>query len=102
RCTSPSALHSLPTRRSSDLISSSHQCKRDVGKYDFWRHFCYERRHANLRHGKQRLTPTRRHFHSCTRQRSIQSRSKPWHSGKSRSEEHTSELQSHLNLVCRL
>src|SRR5260370_4332001 len=29
-------------------------------------------------------------------------RRKKWHQAKSRSEEHTSELQSHLNLVCRL
>src|SRR5260370_30240343 len=26
----------------------------------------------------------------------------PWDQGQPRSEEHTSELQSHLNLVCRL
>src|SRR5260370_26607583 len=35
---------------------------------------------------------------SCPRSRSSGPRSSGW----SRSEEHTSELQSHLNLVCRL
>src|SRR5260370_5099604 len=40
---------------------------------------------------------------STARSRAIRtSRSRPWRRRCARSEEHTSELQSHLNLVCRL
>src|SRR5438477_8947592 len=65
-------LHSFPTRRSSDLAAL-----RDGGRFVF-----------GTRHPQARAWET-------------------WHpsavvDGCQRSEEHTSELQSHVNLVCRL
>src|SRR5437773_8796222 len=60
-------LHSFPTRRSSDLTSSSTTAR--------WRHGCC--RISKTVPSSSRAIPTR-------------------------SEEHTSELQSHHDLVCRL
>src|SRR5260370_10914290 len=45
---------------------------------------------------------TRRHSCHLSLPRSSHRRGRCLSPGKSRSEEHTSELQSHLNLVCRL
>src|SRR5690242_21872618 len=68
-------LHSFPTRRSSDLI-----CQRFRRYLRAWR----ARAHSAL---------------------SVRSRAQMGHAcglPRIRSEEHTSELQSHVNLVCRL
>src|SRR5207237_3415549 len=80
-------LHSFPTRRSSDLPAEEvsghedgdheHQGRQD----DFTMHFCS---HTPGSMADSAVEPT------CMVKSS-------W-----RSEEHTSELQSHLNLVCRL
>src|SRR5260370_35743254 len=69
-------LHSFPTRRSSDLFSL-HSLLLHLGT--FWPRF------AIRRIFRFRCTPVRANTTAF-----------------SRSEEHTSELQSHLNLVCRL
>src|SRR5207237_10523004 len=70
-------LHSFPTRRSSDL----HQPALAHGK-------CEDR----VNHARPPPCPSRLSPQSCSRRRNA----------RRRSEEHTSELQSHLNLVCRL
>src|SRR5688500_20168381 len=72
-------LHSFPTRRSSDL-SPAHSRQRQLQSDRGGGPGVHRRRRSRL-HGAQR------------------SRS---HRGLSRSEEHTSELQSPCNLVCRL
>src|SRR5690242_21534376 len=82
-------LHSFPTRRSSDLRRTRNTLQRAgiVGGAVARPHVCY------LRLTRARAAPCER---SC----------KPWLLGalarSGRSEEHTSELQSHVNLVCRL
>src|SRR5207249_11797981 len=77
-------LHSFPTRRSSDLI---------------WKYVCGR---SNRLHGLSHVAPTSKHTErsigcihygaECARQ----------HIPFLRSEEHTSELQSRFDLVCRL
>src|SRR5207237_9413239 len=83
-------LHPFPTRRSSDLV-------------------VYRRRSTAKSDGLHRTA--RRPQHHCRGQRSEQlpgvsenpEKLAGAHADRlSRSEEHTSELQSHLNLVCRL
>src|SRR5207237_4524805 len=91
----PRALHSFPTRRSSDLCSRS------------------------LARNRLITVPPAAHAAAAGRTTSIMvstTRADPAATGRSagrkaltalrtkiqRSEEHTSELQSHLNLVCRL
>src|SRR5207237_7615958 len=70
QCSAPRrALHSFPTRRSSDLVAMQHPGREARGVALA---FDAHPRHSDLR--------------ECAE----------------RSEEHTSELQSHLNLVCRL
>src|SRR5690242_21919759 len=76
-------LHSFPTRRSSDLaarsISSRPVTRRQAMRATSWISSSYDRPAARAALGKQELAR-----------------------GSGRSEEHTSELQSHVNLVCRL
>src|SRR5690242_21424273 len=67
-------LHSFPTRRSSDLIHHDKQRKQ-------------QREEVGVRHQPAVVVFTFFRFAS---------------QNDSRSEEHTSELQSHVNLVCRL
>src|SRR5690242_20963185 len=74
-------LHSFPTRRSSDLPATG-QRRAEAG--------AGTQVHAPAHLGHARR-PTPRH-------RARQ----PEYAPLSRSEEHTSELQSHVNLVCRL
>src|SRR5436190_22715096 len=66
-------LHSFPTRRSSDLITTLISDKSRVYKGGSWNDRAYW------------LTPSARRYLE-----------------EDRSEEHTSELQSHSDLVCRL
>src|SRR5699024_12514591 len=73
----PRALHSFPTRRSSDLTG------RGLG-------------------GQEKGAPAKRTRLPCAHQLSV-ALTRPWtRSGAGRSEEHTSELQSRFDLVCRL
>src|SRR5438132_6669206 len=78
-------LHSFPTRRSSDLR-------------------CHPSRHRGRDGGRRGSSPTprrpSRHRH-IGRRRSAAWASPIW-LWRERSEEHTSELQSHSDLVCRL
>src|SRR5690242_21797873 len=72
-------LHSFPTRRSSDLLSS---------------------RDARSRRNRRRQPPGPASGQSIY---VLREKRLAWHRiGGRRSEEHTSELQSHVNLVCRL
>src|SRR5207237_10659863 len=73
-------LHSFPTRRSSDL------CRTRLPSPAIWSISPWSRNSRSPRPG------SRRSGH--------RTRSRPFPA--TRSEEHTSELQSHLNLVCRL
>src|SRR5688572_31339232 len=68
-------LHSFPTRRSSDLARGARRADRWGGR------------------GHHRARP---------RVQAIEKRRRVGHVGEKRSEEHTSELQSQSNLVCRL
>src|SRR5690242_21279098 len=73
-------LHSFPTRRSSDLGKLPPRCGMDARHYA-WSGANFGKR---LRNGMSELNAA-------------------WASAAiPRSEEHTSELQSHVNLVCRL
>src|SRR5207248_5595979 len=94
-------LHSFPTRRSSDLSLGEHEPTRIeaiAGSEIQWLKLTHDRGHEGdmptlatyrlmPRDGRLDLTG-REHFF--------------WKSGSSRSEEHTSELQSPYDLVCRL
>src|SRR5699024_11919647 len=71
-------LHSFPTRRSSDLHRSSRSCRSRA-----LRRWCPRRSATPGPH-------------------SVRSRTRSPHRDRSRSEEHTSELQSRFDLVCRL
>src|SRR5438034_7612441 len=80
-------LHSFPTRRSSDLTRRSSSS-------------CANRRRSSTTSSRRpsRCSPTRRPCTTppcCSTRRSSGCR-------RTRSEEHTSELQSHSDLVCRL
>src|SRR5690606_40354157 len=76
----PRPLHSFPTRRSSDLSNRMDRIK------EFWNKVL-EKRGTLLRQGSAKLDKL-----------------PPWPElvARGRSEEHTSELQSRENLVCRL
>src|SRR5437016_2992980 len=74
-------LHSFPTRRSSDLAAAATEAHLHAVEADFFRQ-------------RNRLDPTR--------QVQIPVRNADLEGGAARSEEHTSELQSLTNLVCRL
>src|SRR5205807_7914141 len=85
----PRLLHPFPTRRSSDLGSVS-----------------THRQRACRTGGTPSLSVTSRRRSSVSRGRSARGlpcgHGSPLRSCRSRSEEHTSELQSPCNLVCRL
>src|SRR5207237_5843687 len=85
-------LHSFPTRRSSDLVST-----RAIT--------CTETCASLLPTMSASVNPSANHRFPQVQQGSIRHREKCGLIGRwaaARSEEHTSELQSHLNLVCRL
>src|SRR5207237_2743977 len=80
----PLILHSFPTRRSSDLSDGAGP----------------KRRHGESKRSSRRTNS----LMTCSSHSTILSISPMTSpdSARYRSEEHTSELQSHLNLVCRL
>src|SRR5207302_7561870 len=80
----PRDLHSFPTRRSSDLRSSC--SKKSAGSAKAEARLCY-------------LSCLRRY---PVRHLVVSSSAERAPGGRTRSEEHTSELQSRENLVCRL
>src|SRR5699024_12119651 len=93
--------HSFPTRRSSDLL--------DFGNVDSFLIATYDnkRRFINLFNNftrnpfilfVYRCSPPNFHRLSFIRRKSDW----PWMKSSNRSEEHTSELQSRFDLVCRL
>src|SRR5206468_8583892 len=86
------ALHSFPTRRSSDLFGGSLTAASCA--------HVAQRRDSRLRSAVQTRRPQYPHAARCSAQASLP------HTGhsstSSRSEEHTSELQSRSDLVCRL
>src|SRR5438477_3869188 len=85
----PPPLHSFPTRRSSDLFSAY----LSVPSGRRWNHSG-----CSFSHGW-----SGEHWIAKSSAISIPtSRARATSRSKSRSEEHTSELQSHVNLVCRL
>src|SRR5690242_21954452 len=79
-------LHSFPTRRSSDLFKSCRD--RAHASRDVLTARRKERRNALADDLRLQLEHELGHFQAAIEDR--------------RSEEHTSELQSHVNLVCRL
>src|SRR5262249_61959754 len=81
------ALHSFPTRRSSDLKTF---CRAESGRPPTCRKCCSA---AALCRGRRNCG---RRFCRCAKIH------KPHRGNRWRSEEHTSELQSLTNLVCRL
>src|SRR5690606_41108248 len=98
----PPALHSFPTRRSSDLSAFPSRAS------SFQRAFTSTTRPGQPGTGSMQpaVTPTTFSYlplavlRACTGSRTgWEGRLAPF---KSRSEEHTSELQSRENLVCRL
>src|SRR5699024_12881162 len=78
-------LHSFPTRRSSDLSPNVRSCR------------C-RRRSPSSRPRASPSTPSA----LCSRARATSSSTLPESTVRMRSEEHTSELQSRFDLVCRL
>src|SRR5207237_9089055 len=82
-------LRSFPTRRSSDL------------HYEWSREGTRLRPGARGRERAARTRDNRNHGHRAGHHHG-NGRLSLARAGSSRSEEHTSELQSHLNLVCRL
>src|SRR5207237_6794928 len=88
-------LHSFPTRRSSDLSARSLPSLCRESKPNFRKSLCYSARsHHPQLEAFDALAIRRIYLHG---------RLADCRMGDSRrSEEHTSELQSHLNLVCRL
>src|SRR5205807_9991803 len=91
-------LHSFPTRRSSDLHHSSGWPAKPSSAISQ----CNRRRLARASWSeKERLSASRFSKRSRCASSVTSSNSEPIHSA-SRSEEHTSELQSPCNLVCRL
>src|SRR5688572_32059372 len=85
------SLHSFPTRRSSDLAL-----------------FCHSEERASPRHSEERASPchSEERASPCHSEERSDEESVALSKGpqipRSRSEEHTSELQSQSNLVCRL
>src|SRR5205085_3890964 len=89
----PPHLHSFPTRRSSDL------CARSVAD----RHPVVTAPRSQCRDSvEQSSAAGRRRSRASRRSNSPHDRSHPGPEHSARSEEHTSELQSQSNLVCRL
>src|SRR5207237_10911882 len=86
-------LHSFPTRRSSDLSRHSSQKASIISVVSYTCVGCTATRSAGLVPGGNTTC-------SCCCMSATRVGGSP--SGNFRSEEHTSELQSHLNLVCRL
>src|SRR5690606_41239698 len=84
-------LHSFPTRRSSDL---------DVDRAGGRPHRSGDQGLDQLRHGAGRKPA--HHSGTAALHVLVQSRRGLWAVSVPRSEEHTSELQSRENLVCRL
>src|SRR5690606_41899987 len=95
------ALHSFPTRRSSDLVTGASDRMPTSSPIHTW--FPSERRQGNEMFTFERITtplPAR-----APNRRSQNTRTRDGHGHgfwKNRSEEHTSELQSRENIVCRL
>src|SRR5690606_40112033 len=93
----PRALHSFPTRRSSDLVDGAHSAAQLHASLDALeggeRLYAGLRRDAQLRCRRQ----GGKRIHLVMLARQI-----PFYGSHGRSEEHTSELQSRENLVCRL
>src|SRR5690606_41813764 len=83
------SLPSFPTRRSSDLPGPVKQA--DPSPDGRAGHRSGRPRHPRLRPGRAKLGSS-----------TLSGGGTPWKSAGSRSEEHTSELQSRENLVCRL
>src|SRR5205807_10361360 len=93
----PLALHSFPTRRSSDLVHFSTDDTLGV----LHGNFSLGLRHANHRRDDKHEKGDHQHEHhriDLTRLAAARHECFP----SLRSEEHTSELQSPCNLVCRL
>src|SRR5438034_425188 len=99
-CVVPFALHSFPTRRSSDLLVSSRLGGASSMKLQetIWRKKCRVGRSSKSVHqiGGTTFSTSGMKPSSATRRLGLCG-CRPW-----RSEEHTSELQSHSDLVCRL
>src|SRR5699024_11605517 len=102
---SPQALHSSPTRRSSDLIKRTFPPNSVANSSPF--SFCKSKMMAfppcatiflTVASPKPEAPPVTTATQSCT---SIRLHS-PHHLRFCRSEEHTSELQSRFDIVCRL
>src|SRR5207237_8522695 len=90
--TAPPPPHSFPTRRSSDLIRPARLARDPAGGVPWPR-----------RPEQPVAAPTSPRAPSAGRSRGGSPPSPSTApSARTRSEEHTSELQSHLNLVCRL
>src|SRR5207237_5145915 len=97
----PHHLHSCPTRRSSDLVPLRQRAEgqfRHQHRARMVQTFHHRRVFVNHLIFESACSPRcaiafRRQQILCTPRQAVQ---------RPRSEEHTSELQSHLNLVCRL
>src|SRR5207237_2730523 len=81
-------LHSFPTRRSSDLLLTERQARKLAA--------------ALQPRVEPRVVIAMRYWHPLTTEAVTALNGLPLDQLVLRSEEHTSELQSHLNLVCRL
>src|SRR5690606_41340586 len=96
------ALHSFPTRRSSDLLRRllrNRILSQSVRRHPAALVIARRRRASALRSGFFLPIPPCRHpLPAATWGRA----DSPFAAGSARSEEHTSELQSRENLVCRL
>src|SRR5690606_41162795 len=91
---SPLHLHSFPTRRSSDLVHPRRRAQP-------YRALSFPRR----RHGRETAVPVRSPLAPPARpaaDRGVLVHQPSTAGSAARSEEHTSELQSRENLVCRL
>src|SRR5690606_42045421 len=96
------ALHSFPTRRSSDLLIEYEQMKIAAAKLnempllgrDFLRVQVHNDPTVRMRHPDVSLVELREAWADILKRSKL-------HTHHTRSEEHTSELQSRENLVCR-
>src|SRR5204863_7573170 len=97
---SPRALHSFPTRRSSDLALLARRFEAFEGIANGPR--------ATIENGIDRLaldlaaSPDAENARTLARVRDREGVAAKWRTSLGRSEEHTSELQSRRDLVCRL
>src|SRR5690606_40897045 len=94
-------LHSFPTRRSSDLTTNGLQHGHTTRRFRREKFLVSKALHIEV-HGFGRCGNTREQWHRRAFCRLDQSWGGAGADQKSRSEEHTSELQSRENLVCRL